>query len=967
MRLLQAVFLCLLSKVTLSQQPVHFQISQQQGLPSNTVYNIFQDQKGFLWVATENGLARYNGTFFRKYTTSRVRSSAVSGLSEDNKGRLWLHNFFGEILYLENDTLRKLDSWEEKYSEGFPSIEASGDSLIISSAQKLFYYVISKKIWKDIPISANERVNLNHHLSVNGVRWLCYASPNHTVVVALNGANAHAYKLDAKQYPLTPNVVRLISWQEKLFLFDSSTKNFLELANGQVHDLSAKYNDALRACRNIQNIGDSLLAIMGTNGVYLVNKREERFHLLPQKNISSAIVDKEGSLWVGTLNEGLFYFPALNSFLYPKEKVGLYTKLAPAPLHTGILAGNYKGHIDFIHRDGVIHRLINSETETETQAMLVDSADNKLFIFNNGLHIHDLSNWSHLQELHIAAVKEIVRLDTALALATSAGLYILNATTNKKEIVLSFQRIATLALEKSKGLLWLGTQKGIFFYNLKTKEITQWKDADSFSPGASKLRFLSNGDLAIGTLTNGLYIVRDGLQKNHFTIHHGLPSNKITALAGDFTNLWIGTDNGVVNLKGETNTLTTLTSTKGLASAEVYDMLVTNNKLWISHAAGIQVFTTLLATNKQQPRIHLEAATSNNIRIENPLKGITLPTSSQQLTLEFDVSNALRSQGQAKIVYRIVEINGSKWQVTTLKNATVNYLSLPYGELTFEAKATNEDGIASANIIRFVITVPAPFWKQLWFLATVFILAGATCVLFIFWRFRRTAKVNKLQLENLNQQQALRIAQLTSLRAQMNPHFIFNTMSLIQGKVLNGLKEDADRNIQNFSLLLRKVLDFSGREMIALHEEVEILEKYLAIEKDRFDGSLEFTLTLDDAVKHEMIRIPSLLTQPFVENALRHGLMHKEGVKKLNISFTVKDDALFIYIEDNGIGRKASAEFNKARKKEHNSFALEAYQKRIDLLNSARMKKIELQIIDKQTDFGIPSGTMVIIKVPLET
>jgi LytS/YehU family sensor histidine kinase len=95
--------------------------------------------------------------------------------------------------------------------------------------------------------------------------------------------------------------------------------------------------------------------------------------------------------------------------------------------------------------------------------------------------------------------------------------------------------------------------------------------------------------------------------------------------------------------------------------------------------------------------------------------------------------------------------------------------------------------------------------------------------------------------------------------------------------------------------------------------------------------------------------------------------MHKEGVKKLNISFTVKDDALFIYIEDNGIGRKASAEFNKARKKEHNSFALEAYQKRIDLLNSARMKKIELQIIDKQTDFGIPSGTMVIIKVPLET
>lgn len=217
-----------------------------------------------------------------------------------------------------------------------------------------------------------------------------------------------------------------------------------------------------------------------------------------------------------------------------------------------------------------------------------------------------------------------------------------------------------------------------------------------------------------------------------------------------------------------------------------------------------------------------------------------------------------------------------------------------------------------------------------------------------------------------NQEQELRIAQLTSIRAQMNPHFIFNTMSLIQGKVLNGLKEDANRNIQNFSLLLRKVLDFSGKEMITLQDEIDILEKYLSIEKDRFDGSLSFSISLDENLRQEVIRIPSLLTQPFVENALRHGLLHKEGVKKLSIEFTLAHDCITIRIDDNGVGRKTSTEFNKTRTHDHNSFAVEAYQKRIDLLNSNRSKKIELTIIDKHTEQGIASGTTVVIQVPLE-
>ncbi|MFN7491624.1 MAG: sensor histidine kinase, partial [Cyclobacteriaceae bacterium] len=171
-------------------------------------------------------------------------------------------------------------------------------------------------------------------------------------------------------------------------------------------------------------------------------------------------------------------------------------------------------------------------------------------------------------------------------------------------------------------------------------------------------------------------------------------------------------------------------------------------------------------------------------------------------------------------------------------------------------------------------------------------------------------------------------------------------------------------HIQNFSTLLRKVLDFSAKETILLQEEIEILEKYLAIEKDRFDGTLTYSIVVSDALKDEMIRIPSLLTQPFVENALRHGLMHKAGTKLLHINFSIVNEFLRIHISDTGIGRKAAFEFAKSRKQSHQSFALAAYQKRIELLNFGKERKIELEIVDRMNDHQMPEGTSVIIHVP---
>jgi ligand-binding sensor domain-containing protein len=954
-----------------AQEVAHFNITQLDGLPSNTVYDIFQDSKGFLWVATENGLARYNGISFRSYHNRHLHSTAVSNLLEDNNGRIWLHNFFGEILFVENDTLKKLDSWEERHSEGFPSLTIAGNQLLINSSKKIFNYQTNTGLWQDVSQvektdSAHNTIHFSHLVDNQGVKWVCYSTDTHTYVEALHASTQKTYRFQFSPYRFNKNVARMFVWQGKLWLFDAESSFLFELTNGDVIDRTEQYSGMLKHTQQIQNVGDSLLAFKGPNGAYLLNAYDQWQHLLPGKIVSAVTTDREGGLWVGTLNEGIFYFPNQDSYLYSKEKFGLYTKLEVDTKRNQLLAGNYSGRVDVFSVDGKIVNSIDSKSNKEVQSLFIDSLSNQLCIFTNSLRFYDLTNQRQTLEIALAAGKKIIRAGKYLALATSAGLYLYDPLTQQRIKFFNAQRIVSLAYENETEFLWVGTQKGLYKHHLPTNTTKRWEaDAAGYSPGATSSLAYGNY-LFIGTPTNGLYILRNDMLAHHFTTSNGLCSNRIIALALLNNTLWMGTDKGICVLDLLTKKITYLNETKGLSSQEVYDLTFVKNHLWVSHAQGLQQFISFSTPNTQPPQIHLNLASTSGTYLINPQQGITLAPGSQQLSLEFDVSNNLKSRGASKILYRIKELEGGRWNETSLKNPTANFLSLPHGTFTFEAVAKNEDGVVSGNKLVIPLIIIAPFWKRLWFITIVFLMAVCLVAFSIYLRFKKINEQNKLRLLQQNQEQELRIAQLTSIRAQMNPHFVFNTLAHIQSQVLNGMKEAANQSIQNFSSLLRKVLDFSSKELIPLQDEIEVLQKYLSIEKDRFDGALQYEITVAESVQNEMVRIPSLLTQPFVENALRHGLMHRTGEKKLSIRIDLENDCLVILIRDNGIGRKASAEFNKARKKEHQSFALEAYSRRIDLLNASHDHKITLTINDHYNELGAATGTSVCITISLE-
>jgi sensor histidine kinase YesM len=200
----------------------------------------------------------------------------------------------------------------------------------------------------------------------------------------------------------------------------------------------------------------------------------------------------------------------------------------------------------------------------------------------------------------------------------------------------------------------------------------------------------------------------------------------------------------------------------------------------------------------------------------------------------------------------------------------------------------------------------------------------------------------------------------------MNPHFIFNTMSSIQHYIANNDTDAALKYLSKFAKLMRSIIGNSKQQMIAVSEELNALNLYLELEIMRFTDKFEFEISVDKSIDQNYDRIPSMLIQPYVENAIIHGLLPKEGHGKISIHLQKQVDTILCTIEDNGIGRERSKEFKKNRVQQHKSVGMSITQERLDILNSSLNRNLNAQILDLYEN-GQPAGTKVQIIIPLDT
>jgi sensor histidine kinase YesM len=327
-------------------------------------------------------------------------------------------------------------------------------------------------------------------------------------------------------------------------------------------------------------------------------------------------------------------------------------------------------------------------------------------------------------------------------------------------------------------------------------------------------------------------------------------------------------------------------------------------------------------------------------------------------------TNGFKSNEKHQYKYRLVGLN-DKWIALDKGIDFVKYNSLPAGNYIFEIAHLQDSPTNEIQQIQFEIN--SPFWQKWWFYS---ILVGLVVSLVLVYFSLKLKGLKKNQEEEMQKElisKKLIFSQLEALRSQMNPHFIFNALNSIQEYIIFNNKELASSYLVKFSRLIRIYLEHSQQNEIILKEEISALKIYLELEKIRFEDVLDYELNIDENLSLEQIKIPSLFIQPYVENAIKHGLLHKLNNRNLKVSFQEEkiENYLVCTIEDNGIGRQVSAEINKNRAEQHQSFATSANAKRLELINTDRIQDIVVEIVDLYSNNNQPEGTKVIIKIPL--
>lgn len=294
-----------------------------------------------------------------------------------------------------------------------------------------------------------------------------------------------------------------------------------------------------------------------------------------------------------------------------------------------------------------------------------------------------------------------------------------------------------------------------------------------------------------------------------------------------------------------------------------------------------------------------------------------------------------------------------------------NYTNVPGGRYVFQLQAANNEGTWNKELLELPVWVGTAFWKTTWFRAgLLLLLAGG---LWALYRYRMNQIRKKEQLKSAYEKKIANV-EMSSLLSQMNPHFIFNSLNSIDSYILKNETQKASEYLNNFARLMRLILQHSRSNYITMADELEALELYMQMEQMRFKHQFSYRVEVGENIDPSALLIPPMLIQPFVENAIWHGLMHKTGGEpgRVDIRFALTDQLLQCTVEDNGIGREKAAALraNKTgnRKK---SMGIQITLDRIEMINKLYGSHTSVEITDLHDPEGNPAGTRVLLRIPV--
>lgn len=937
-----------------AQQPFSYSLDPDN-IPSQEVYRIVQDEKGYIWIGCNAGLFRYDGDRFKHYLNAEMSGRALSNLETDPFGSIWCGSFSGQIFYVENDSLKLIVDWSDKEKQ-FPAFRTTDYGVWITSDNGLYQV---KKDDKPVHISlSNSELQNTENVSVSSKgRVLVYSNRNGffcleqgtDVIRKLEEPSELNSFREGRTFIIDWNGKQLALWQRNsdakavwVEILDNRVELFEPLAGKETHSrvnrVSVGKQNEIWVCTN-----DGAIRVDG----------EEQRTFFPDQRVSDVLPDREGNHWFSTLDNGILIMPSLDIPHYGKEFFGesLSNIISLAKGENGeILLGQADGTVSYFNRKSEtlqtalvakkgIHRSVEKLVFDDAQLL---AARGPLTVQKNNRSVDVLEGGN---------AKDIVPLagDTFL-IATVEGLSKLypNADGNwaRKQLRQGFCRKVAIT---SYGKIWAAFKDGVFHGDDENLE-TFLKDGKPVF--AADIEVDASNNVWIATISNGLLKVSDGKIIEEFNASNGSGSDNLHCLTLANDTVWIAHANGLDRfVNGKFHHFNLL---DGMPLKEVNDILVADGFVYLASHSGLTVLpTNAKAENQTAPKLITNAILLGNTPV-SIAENASFNYKFNELKVDFSVL-AFRSRGSCKMKYRLIGLD-TTWTEQTGNHIEIVYNALPAGDFQFEAIALNEDGVPSEETVSFSFTINPPFWQTWWFYLLVAVLSIALVSGLFLLRIRHINR--KAALEH-----AVVTSKLTALRSQMNPHFLFNALNSIQELVLSKDTKNAIRYLGTFSGLTRTILENSAKETVRLSEEIEMLKQYLELEKLRFGETLEIVTNIDPTLDQNGIRIPPMLIQPYVENALKHGLLHLQQNRKLVLQFEEYDGFLQVTVEDNGVGRAKAAEIAKQKKK-HQSFSSEATENRLQSMKNDKGISGSVEVVDLYEN-ELASGTKVILQIPL--
>jgi ligand-binding sensor domain-containing protein len=928
--------------VLLSQAYFTKNFNRDNGLPSNHIYSVSRDKSGLLWIATETGVCTFNGSRFNLNPIPELTNEEIVDLYLDRKNRLWFIGLNGNVsIYqdgqfseFQNDKLSNQirtitedplgNIWAKPIGDEFKDLAIDPDTLSIK------YMLESKnegiellKKMKRVPINFPDRITLN----------------NDTIIYQHLGAKIESKSLFQFFNQLTPlsSDTWMFRSNNRLFLYDVNT--------GELNPLLSEYNEEFdKGINEIIVDQNNNLWIAKNSGIMVVHNILEpqpdiRIYL-SEVRILGCHADLNGNVWAFTKESGIYLISPKIVKTVNDSRNECATSIYKNKDY--LIYGTLDGEIVILdHQLSEVKRIGLKNRQSKIYKIEEYSDNMILAVSSYNMELIDLTTFKCTDLLEYGFYKNATQ-DTFETIWINGGMY--NYIYNKKikdlTIITDLKERSYSCLPLNRNTALFGTVKGLYRVN-KSNEVHKILGAD-FNTDVRHIGKGPDNTIILSTRADGLYIMKDEQLALH--LYELLPSKNIRKTIYVDSIFWVASNNGLSQVLSEDQILycKTIGQNQGLPSSSILDIYPYDDKIYCATEAGIGIVDKKIKFTKEVPILQIDKVKINE-RDTTVLDSYKLKKDQNNIKISFN-SIFYSDPESVKFKYKLSGLD-TDW--TETDQTTVQYASLPAGQYKFliRTKSLNSTW-GSTRTIDF--DIPLRFNETILYqLLRALLIAFAA--IFVY----------NLRVKNKERQRALKISQLMALRTQMNPHFIFNSLNSVQDYILSDDSRAANKYISQFSKLMRYILNTSDQEFTALNLELDALQLYLSIESMRFDNTLIHKINVAPEVDPEKYQIPTMILQPFVENAIKHGLIHSKGEKSLIINVDKMEKGLYFEVIDNGIGRVHSQKINSTDLKKHNPKGTNLIQKRIELLNKGYKSENKVSFEDIYDQEGRPTGTKV--------